>query len=48
VFCKDEPFSMTLCFENFNDNEEMDNRMHELVDDESDEYKNYSSNDKKE
>jgi len=36
---------MTLCFENFNNNEEIDNRMDKLVDDESNEYKSYSSDD---
>jgi hypothetical protein len=36
VFCKDEPFFMTLCFEIFNNNEEIDNRMDELADDEFD------------
>jgi hypothetical protein len=45
MFYKDEPFSMTICFENFNNNEEIDNRMNELADDESDEYKNYNSAD---
>jgi hypothetical protein len=36
---------VTSCFENFNNNEEIDNRMDELVDDESDKYKNYNSYD---
>jgi hypothetical protein len=42
--CKDEHFSMTLYFENFNNNEEIDNRMDELADDKSNEYKSYNSN----
>jgi len=42
VFCKDEPFSMTLCFENFNNNGEFDNIMDELANDECDGHKNYS------
>ncbi len=45
VFCKDEPFFMTLCFEIFNNNEEIDNRMDELADDEFDDQKKYNSND---
>jgi hypothetical protein len=36
---------MTLCFEYFNNNEEIDNKMDKLADDESDEYKNYSPDD---
>jgi hypothetical protein len=36
---------MTLCFEDFNNNEEIDNKMDKLADDESDEYKNYSPDD---
>ncbi len=36
---------MTLCFENFNSNEEIDNRMDEPTYDESNEYKSYSFDD---
>lgn len=42
--CRDELFSTTLYFEIFNNNEEIDNRLDELVDDEFDEYKSYSFN----
>ncbi len=35
--CRDEPFSMTLCFEIFNSNEEIINKMDEPTNDESDE-----------
>ncbi len=37
--CRDEPFSTTLCLENFNSIEEIDNKMDEPTDDEFDEYK---------
>lgn len=40
MFCKDEPFSMTLCVENFNNNGEFDNRMDELANDECNGHKN--------
>jgi hypothetical protein len=43
--CRDEPFSITLCFENFNSKEEIDNKVDEPTNDEFDEYKNYSSYD---
>jgi hypothetical protein len=46
--CRDEPFSMTLCFKNLNSNEEINNRMDEPTYDESDEYKSYYSDDVKE
>jgi hypothetical protein len=35
--CRDEPFSMNLCFGNFNNNEEIDNKMDEPTDDKFDE-----------
>ncbi len=35
--CRDEPFSITLCFENFNNNEEIDNKLDEPIDDKSNE-----------
>jgi hypothetical protein len=43
--CRDEPFSTTLCFENFNSNEKIDNKMDEPTNDKFDEYKNYSFDD---
>lgn len=46
--CKDQLSSSTLCFEDFNDNEEIDSRMDEACDDESNGYKSYSFNDNKE
>jgi hypothetical protein len=42
---RDEPFSTTLCFENFNSNEKIDNKMDEPTNDKFDEYKNYSFDD---
>jgi hypothetical protein len=41
---RDELFSTTLYFEIFNNNEEINNRLDELADDESNEYESYSSN----
>jgi hypothetical protein len=35
--CRDEAFSMILCFENFNSNEKIDNRMDEPTYDKFDE-----------
>ncbi len=46
--CRDEAFSTTLHFENFNSNEEINNRMDELTYYESDEYKSYNSDDVRE
>jgi len=46
--CKDQPSSSTLRFKDFNDNEEIDNKMDEVCDDESNGYKSYSFDDNEE